>query len=90
MFKLFIRIYSAAIANFVTQHLTVGGMYLVGGLTKSILPRIVGTDLFKGFKERHPEILQLVDKVPLSVCNEVELGLKGAYYKAKQIFKDNV
>ena len=62
---------------------------MVGGLTKSILPKIMGSDFFKGFKERHAEVALFVDKVPVVVCNEVELGLKGAYFMAKQIFSDH-
>jgi glucokinase len=69
VFKLFLKIYSAAIANFVAQHLTTGGMYLIGGLTKSILPRIVGSDLFEEYRERHFDVVKLVEGVPIVVCN---------------------
>jgi len=31
------KFYSSAIANFMIQHMTTGGVYLVGGLTKSLI-----------------------------------------------------
>lgn len=50
VFKLFVKIYSAAIANFVTHHLTVGGMYLVNSITCASIPRLMGQDLFASFR----------------------------------------
>lgn len=40
VFSLFVKFYSAAVANFMIQHMTIGGVYLVGGLTKTLLPKI--------------------------------------------------
>ena len=51
---LLIKIYSAAIGNFITTHVCLGGLYLVGSLTNSLLPRLEGVDILKGFRERHP------------------------------------
>lgn len=45
--RLFLKIYGAAISNFVTQHMCVGGLILVGSLTNSLLPKIKGKDLMK-------------------------------------------
>ncbi len=51
---LLVKIYAAAIGNFITTHVCMGGLYLVGSLTNSLLPRLEGIDILKGFRERHP------------------------------------
>ena len=51
---LLVKIYAAAIGNFITTHVCMGGLYLVGCLTNSLLPRLEGIDILKGFRERHP------------------------------------
>jgi glucokinase len=84
--ELFIKIYSSAIATFMAGHLTVGGIYLVGSLTNSVLPKLKGRDLFEGFKTRHPEVAKMVENVPIITCKETELGLRGAFFIAKRIF----
>ena len=86
VFKLFVKIYSSAIANFMTQHITTGGMYLVNSITNVSLPRLMGTDMLASFKERHPEVAQLVEKVPIMVCKVVEMGMKGAFFVARRSF----
>lgn len=48
------KFYSSAIANFMIQHMTTGGVYLVGGLTKSLIQKIKQKDILEGWKLRHP------------------------------------
>lgn len=86
MFNLFVKIYSAAIANFITQHITTGGMYLVNSITNVSLPRLKGKDMLASFKERHPEVRKLVEGVPIIVCTVVEMGMKGAFFVARRTF----
>jgi len=86
---LFINIYSSAIATFVVGHLAVGGIYLVGSLTNTVLHKLRGRDLFEGFKKRHPEVAKLVENIPIVVCKEIELGLRGAYFIAKRTYNQN-
>ena len=87
--NLLLKIYSATMGNFMAQHMCVGGLYLIGSLTKSLIPKLKGVDLLKGFRERHPEITSIVEQVPIAVCNEIELGLRGAYWVARSISKGN-
>jgi glucokinase len=54
------KFYSAAIANFMIQHMTTGGVYLVGGLTNALISKIEGNDILKEWKERHPEMKAVV------------------------------
>ena len=61
---------------------------MVNSITKSCVSKLVGMDLFKGYRERHPEAAKMVDKVPIVVCKVVELGMKGAFFVARRVFKD--
>lgn len=81
------KFYSSAIANFMIQHMTTGGVYLVGGLTKALLPKIQQTDMLKQWKERHPDMGKMIDRIPLVFSNEIDLGLKGAFVMAKRLAK---
>ena len=45
VFNLFMKIYEAAIGNYLAQHMCVGGLVLVGSLTNGILPKISKFDL---------------------------------------------
>ncbi len=45
VFQQFMKFYSSAIANFMIQHMTTGGVYLVGGLTKGLVNKFLGTDI---------------------------------------------
>lgn len=73
-------------SNFVTHHLTVGGVYLVNSITNTLLPRMVGQDMFALFRERHPDVAKLLVNVPVAVCKVVELGMKGAFFYARRIY----
>jgi glucokinase len=87
--NLLIKIYSAVIGNFIIHHMSVGGLYLVGSLTNSLIPKLKGVDILAGFKARHSVIASLVDKAAIIVCKDVDLGLKGAYFVARSILIDN-
>ncbi len=89
VFQLFLKIYQSAISNFTTHHMTVGGMYLTNSITNTIYPRLKGLDMFKPFKERHPDVAPLLEGVPIVVCKVVELGLKGAFFIARRIYSQN-
>jgi glucokinase len=85
IFELFMKFYSSAIANFMVQHMTTGGVYLIGGLTKALLIKIKDRDVLKDWKERHPDMVKIVDKIPLMFSNEIDLGLKGSFFMAKRL-----
>jgi glucokinase len=80
------KFYSAAIGNFMVQHMPTGGVYLVGNLTNFISPKFKEMDILKDWKERHPEMKKIVDEIPLVLCNEVDLGLRGAGYVARKLY----
>jgi glucokinase len=80
-----IKIYSAAIANHIAHHMPTGGLYLVGSITNSLLPRLKDKDILAAHRKRHPPVAHFVEKVPLVVCKEIDLGLKGAFFVGRSI-----
>lgn len=62
---------------------------MVGSLTNTILHKLKGRDLLEGFKKRHPDVAKLVQGLPIVVCKEIELGLRGAYFIALRTFNRN-
>jgi glucokinase len=87
--NLLIKIYSSVIANFIVHHMCVGGVYLVGSLTNSLIPKIRGVDILASFKARHSTVADLVSKPAIIVCTDLDLGLKGAYFVARSILLDH-
>ena len=61
----------------------------MNSITNSSVPRLKGTDMLAGFKERHPEVAQLVRDIPILVCKVVELGMKGAFFVARRTLRQN-
>lgn len=66
-----------------------GGVYLVGSLTNAVLGRLREINITEKYSARHPEIAKLVNKVPIVVSKEVDLGLRGAYVYARRIISDD-
>ncbi len=83
------KIYEAAIGNYLAQHMCIGGLVLVGSLTNGILPKISKMKLLNEWKKRHVEFASNIEDVPLIVCKEVDLGLKGAFVMARRIIADS-
>lgn len=81
------KFYSSAIANFIIQHMTTGGVYLVGGLTKSLIQKIKQKDILESWKLRHPQMANVIESMPIVFCNEIDLGLKGAFVMSKRLLK---
>jgi hypothetical protein len=45
--------------------------------------------LLEEWKKRHVEFASNIEDLPLVVCREVDLGLKGAFVVARRIIADN-
>jgi glucokinase len=84
------KFYSAAIANFMIHHMTTGGVYLIGGLTKALFAKIQERDVLKNWKERHPDMVNIVENIPLIFISEIDLGLKGSFFLAKKIVSHGI
>jgi glucokinase len=88
VFKLFMKIYESAIGNFLAHHMCTGGLILVGSLTNGILDRLLEMRLLEEWKARHVEFRNNIEDIPIVVCKEVDLGLKGAFVMARRIIAD--
>jgi glucokinase len=66
--NLLIKIYSATIGNYISHHMCIGGIYLVGSITNTLLPKLQGVDILASFRERHSEVANMVIKAPIVVC----------------------
>jgi hypothetical protein len=47
------KLYEAAMGNFLAHHMCTGGLILVGGLTNGILEKIQKLNLLSKWKSRH-------------------------------------
>lgn len=63
------KFYSSAVANFMVQHMTTGGVYLVGGLTKSLIDKFKEQNILKEWKLRHPDMAKIIESTPLVFSN---------------------
>lgn len=84
--SLLLKIYSAAIGNFISHHCCLGGLYLIGSLTNSLIPKIKDVEWLADFNKRHFDI-ELTKITPVIVCKEIDLGLKGAFFAARKILQ---
>lgn len=81
-------LYCNAISNFIMTHMCTGGLYLVGGLTNAIYEELKKRKITEGHNKRHPQVAATLNKVPIVISKEVDLGLKGAYVYARRIISD--
>lgn len=86
--ELFLDLYCDAISNFIVTHMCTGGLYLVGGLTNAVIEHLKKRNITERHNARHPQVAATINKVPIVVSREVDLGLKGAYVYARRIIAD--
>ena len=84
----FLDLYCNAISNFIITHMCTGGIILVGSLTNAVVDQLKKRNITAAHNHRHPEVAATVNKVPIMVSKEVDLGLKGAYVYARRIIAD--
>ncbi len=65
--RLYLKIYGAAIGNFLAHHMCLGGIYLVGSITNSLLNELNGS-ILDGWYSRHMSMKKANNEVPLLVC----------------------
>lgn len=84
--ELFLEIYGAEAGNLALKSLSLGGLYIGGGIAPKILPLLENTTFYNTFinKGRFKEILQ---KMPLKVSLNPKTALLGAAHYAKDRIK---
>jgi len=85
--ELFSTLYAKEISNFALSSLPYGGIYLVGGLTNGVSDYL-NNDPLSTFKPSYfskgKTINSLLERFPIYVVKQKELGLFGAFVKAQK------
>jgi glucokinase len=80
---LFARVYGAEAGNLALKGLTVGGIYLCGGMAAEILPPRKATFL-SGFRDKG-RMAELLARIPVTIVTDSLVGLTGAGYLAARL-----
>ncbi len=85
---LFCRIYGTTVGNLALFSLPYGGIHLAGGIAPKLLPWLEGRSQEEsGFLNaflRKGKMAQLMERFPVSVVTDTEVGLKGALHLAER------
>lgn len=82
--ELFIRIYGAQAGNFALSTLATGGVYIAGGIAPKIIDRLRKPDFLQAFRAKAP-MTHLLEKMPVQVIMNAEVGLIGAVLTAARL-----
>jgi len=75
--ELFARLYAAAAGNLALTALARSGVYLCGGIAPKILPFLQRREVREAFCAK-PPMRALLERIPLHVVLDEQLGLRGA------------
>ncbi|SEJ58530.1 glucokinase [Pseudomonas linyingensis] len=75
--ELFARLYAAVAGNLALTALARGGVYLCGGIAPKILPFLQRQEVREAFCAK-PPMRALLERIPLHVVLDEQLGLRGA------------
>lgn len=89
--EFFVSLYAKEVADFALNSLPYGGIYLVGSLTKAVEEYLLkdSSSPFKAsYFSKGKIINQVLERFPIYIVKEKELGLLGSFVKAqKEAFK---
>ncbi len=74
---LWIRVYGAEAANLALKAMSTGGLFLAGGITPKILPKLQGPLFMQAFLDKG-RMRPLVESIPVQVVTNDKAGLLGA------------
>jgi glucokinase len=74
---LWIAVYGAESANWALKAMATGGLFLAGGITPKILPKLKGPLFMQAFLEKG-RMRPLVESMPVHVVTNEKAGLLGA------------
>jgi len=84
---MFSTLYAKEISNFALNSLPYGGIYLVGGLTNAVgdyLKDDPSSTFKSGYFSKGKVINSLLERFPIYIVKQKELGLLGAFVKAQK------
>jgi glucokinase len=85
--EFFATLYAKEVSNFALNSLPYGGIYLVGGLTNAVgeyLKNESSSPFKAGYFSKGKVINNLLERFPIYIVKEKELGLLGAFVKAQK------
>ncbi len=85
--NLFVSIYGAEAANMTLNTLSLGGVYLGGGIAPKILPMLLNGAFMKSFLSKG-RYKRLMSSIPVNVILNPQAGLLGAASMAAQLSRD--
>ena len=74
---IFMSIYGAQAGNFALTNLPYGGVHIAGGIAPKLINELKASDFLKSFKAKG-RMSELMEKFPVSVIMDTEVGVKGA------------
>lgn len=74
---LFISVYGAEASNLALKTMATGGLFLAGGISPKILPKLTGPEFMRAFLNKG-RLRPLVESVPVHVVTNEKAGLLGA------------
>ncbi|MDB5805636.1 MAG: glucokinase [Betaproteobacteria bacterium] len=74
---LFFRVYGAAAGDLALAVMPRGGVYIAGGIAARLLPQMQASSFMTAFNDKAPHAA-LLQRLPLRVITDLDLGLKGA------------
>src|SRR6478672_3047489 len=82
--QMFVDIYGAEAGNFALKLLPYGGLYIAGGIAAKIMPLIQEGTFMRAFSQKG-RVSALLERVPVSVVLNPQVGLVGAALCAAQL-----
>lgn len=82
--SIFMEAYAAEISNFALKILPYGGIYVAGGIAEKILPLLKESNFLDVFLDKG-RMTPLLQKMPLKVVKNHEVGLWGSIYSLLQM-----
>jgi glucokinase len=82
--RMFVSAYGAEAGNLALRGLTLGGVYVGGGIAPKILPAIEGGAFMQAFLDKSP-MTDLLTRVPVKVILNSQAGLIGAAHCAQEL-----
>ncbi len=84
--EMFVEAYGAEAGNFALKLLSYGGIYLAGGIAAKILPLMKDGRFLTAFKQKG-RVSHLLDKIPVHIVLNAQLGLLGSVLYALKLEK---
>ena len=84
---LFVSIYGSAAGNLALTFLSLGGLYVGGGIAPKIIEKLKGPGFMEAFLDKGPMRSRVLEKVPVRVILDEHTALRGAAAYAARVLR---